>query len=625
MQKVFTPIQIGSAVMKNRIVFPSMCTFFCEEDGTIGECMTEYVRERVRGGVGMMIIPGTPHGKPGPGRPAFSDDCYIEGWRKLAGMAHGYGAKLFCQLHPASFQKGRGKKTESPSDFSVETIHELVESYARCAERCKRAGLDGVEIHGAHAHEVAQFMSRIYNTRTDEYGGTPENRARFPGEIIRAIKARCGPDFPVIFRISGLEKVEGGRGIEETAALSKLFEAAGADAIHVSCGMPESEPYISAPMDVDDCFNAENAAVVKRAVSVPVITCNRVVDVAEAEQILESGLADMTSMGRALLADPELIHKYEGSNPDPVRRCLGCNQGCRDVALYRKICCLQNPRLGRESELNFTEVPPERRSLKIMIAGAGPAGLEAAVDLALRGFSPVVYEKGPAPGGLAVLAALPPHKRNMNSVIDYRIAMLKRYGVPVHCGVEVDLQRLEEEKPDVLIAATGSAPLFPKIPGIDGPGVYSADEVIAGKEIPGERVALLGGGLIGCETAEFLAARGKKVAVFELLDGLGKTLNESRRYFMLRRMKEAGIEEHLKTAVREIRLPEIVCESDGEEAVYGGFDAVVSALGRTRANALAAQAERRFPDMTVIAVGDAQEVGVALDAIREAALVAAAL
>ena len=385
MASILDPVQIGSVTLKNRVVFPSMCVFFCDAEGCINDTMTEYIRERAEGGVGLIIVPGSPHGKPGPGRPALSHNGYIPGWARLAQVVHRYGAKLFCQLHPAKFQAGRGEAIEDINDFTPQYIRSLIQSYADCALRARQAGVDGVEIHGAHAHEVAQFMSPFYNRRTDDYGGSTINRARFAAEIIRGIKATAGADYPLIFRISGDELVEGGRHVDETAEIARLLEEAGADAIHVSCGMPESEYAISAPMDVEDLFNVDSAARVKAAVSVPVIAVDRITTMEQADAVVQSGKADLAAMARANLADPELVAKHEGRVPGPVRRCVGCNQGCRDAVAYKKIRCMQNPRLGFEATLILPPATGEEAGRSILIAGAGPAGLEAAYQLVRRG------------------------------------------------------------------------------------------------------------------------------------------------------------------------------------------------------------------------------------------------
>lgn len=623
--KLFTSIKLGSAEMKNRVVFSSVCTHFCEKDGSIGERMWHYVEERARGGAGLLIIPGSPHGKVSPGRPALSDDVYVPRWMEMADMVHSGDAKLFCQLHPAAFQPGRGHEVRMPADYSEELIKNIVRSYAACAERARRANLDGVEIHGAHAHEVAQFISPFYNKRTDAYGGNLDNRARFPMAIIRAIKSACGKDFPVIFRISGREIVAGGREIQDTVRLAQLMEEAGADAIHVSCGMPESEPYISAPMDVPDCFNVENAVAVKQAVNVPVITVNRIVDVEQAIRIVEEGSADMVSMTRAQLCDPELVNKYLGKNDRPVRRCIGCNQGCRTPALYKSIRCLQNPRLGKESVMRFEPIPEERKKTKIMIVGAGPAGLEVACDLADRGFSPVVYEQSSEAGGLLKLAAKPPHKSNISSVIDYRVALAKKLGVKIFFDKKINIDDIRQEAPDVLILAVGSQPNVPPIPGYGERDCFLGDDVLNGAEVKGKRIAVLGGGMIGCETAEYLAQKGKEVVIFEQFGDIATNLSLTRRHFLLERMNDWKIARKTGTKIERIALPCISVANEGEKEDLCGFDAIVVAAGRVSNDALAHSAKDVFPDMRIIVIGDGAAPGLAIDAISNAAETAAAL
>lgn len=573
---LFTPISIGCTKVKNRVVLPSMCTHYCEE-GFITDRMREFIRERAIGGIGLFIVPGNPYGKASGARMAISEEKYFDGWRELAAIVREHGAKLVCQLHAAKHQAGRGAATEAPIEMSKEEIREVIQNYVRGAKNALEIGLDGVELHGAHAHEIARFLSPFYNKRQDEYGGNAAGRAKLAVDLVREIKDACGDRLPVIVRLSGYEMVPGGRDISETVECAALIAEAGADALHISRGMPESEQWISAPMDVEEGFNVEAAAAVKRAVDVPVITVNRILNPLMAEQILQEGKADMVAMARAHLAEPHLIKKFlEGDVP--VRRCLGCNQGCRQSGLGKKnIFCMQNPRTGRESELVYL---PATKEENIMIVGAGPAGLEAAVVLAERGYKPVVYEKDAELGGLIRLASLPPHKDSLKEIIVYRRKMLDLLKVEVELGREVTLDLIKKVNPSVLILATGSKPLMPRIPGIEGSGVYSADQVYSGKVEVGSRVAVIGGGLIGCETAEYLASRGKSVVIFEMADDIAKELGKSRRYFMLKRMEEYGVEIRLLTKVTRIELPTVAISTQGFGQVLTGFDSVVVAAGR---------------------------------------------
>lgn len=621
-EKLFTPISLGNVTMKNRIIMPSMCVHFCDKEGYVNDCMLEYVRRRAAGGAGLLIIPGSPHGKCGPGRPALSDDKYIPGWEKLANTVHQYGAKLFCQIHPAKFQAGRGHNVEKPEDYTEENIENLIKSYVACALRCQKAGVDGVDIHGAHAHEIALFMSPLYNKRADQYGGDAAGRSLFPCKIVKAIKEACGEGFPVVFRISGEELVEGGRTIEESAEIAAFLEKAGADAIHVSVGMPESGGYISAPMDVEDCFNVENAAKIKEKVSIPVIAVNRIVDVKQAVDVVASGKADMVSMARSHLADPEIVNKYLGKNNEPVFRCVGCGQGCRDSAVRKKIICMQNPLLGREELVDFVPAAEEEKKKKIMIVGAGPAGLEVACDLARRGFSPKVYEKSSRPGGLLNLASLPPHKQNLNDITKSRVALLKQFGVEIQYNTEVTPTMLTEESPDVLIVATGSTPFIPPIKGIDAPNVITADEALMGEPITGKKIALLGGGLLGCETADMLAEEGNEVVIIDMIEKVATTLNAFRRNFMLKRMAQVPIRYQLESKVEEINLPDVkISNADGIQTLTG-FDMAVISTGRKPLNTLQETAEQKLPETRVFVLGDAKKVDVALSAIYDAVDVA---
>ncbi len=622
---VLTPMKIGRVTVKNRVILPSICTYFCGENGEISDDMMEFVRARARGGTGLLTIGGSPHGKANAGRPSIADESCMVRWEEMAAMVHGYGAVLFCQLHPAKIQAGRGVDVKEIDTYDQETIDFLVESYARGALRCREHGVDGVEIHGGHAHEIAQFLSPLYNHRTDGYGGGWKERARFSVEIIRAIKRLCGDDFPVTFCISGSEYVPGGRVIEESALICLELVRAGADCIHVSCGMPASEQWSYAPMDVDDCFNVSAAETVKRAVSVPVVAVDRIVTLEEADEVISSGRADFVAMGRALLADPDLVNKYMGVNPEPPCVCLGCDQGCRDPKRYKKIRCLQNPFLGREAVLRCDPADEALKKKKIVIIGAGPAGLEAACVLARRGIRPLVVEAAGQPGGLINLSALPPHKENMNRVTQYRLALLQRFGIEVRCGCPATAEWIEKERPDIVLYACGTHAAVPPIPGIDSADVFTGDEVLLGAEITGSRVAVLGAGLVGAETAEFLGAKGKKVEMFDVLDEPAQGLNAPRRYFLMERLKKDGVIYHPHTRILKICLPEIQTEREGKKETFDPFDALVVAAGRRGNLTLAQMIEKQYPFIKLILIGDAAETATAIDAIAQAAQAAAAL
>ena len=617
--KCLTPASIGSMQLKNRFLFPSMCNFYCDDEGVVTPRLEAYVRARVQGGAAAVIMPGSPHGKPGPARPALSDPRYASGWRRLLDICREKGCRLIVQIHPAKAQAGRDPSVLLPDNMPREKIRQIVSSYAACARAAREIGLDGAEIHGAHAHEVAQFLSPYYNHRTDEYGGSVERRAALAVEVIRAIKREAGADFPLIFRISGREMIPGGREIEETVEVARILEAAGADALHVSIGMPQSEEYISAPMDVPDGFNVENAARVRAAVKIPVIAVDRINTPELAERVIKQGAADFVAVGRGMLADPEFVNK--AAEGKPVRMCLGCNQGCRKSPAKKAIYCAQNPFTGREAAWNLV---PDGGGRRVLIAGAGVAGLEAAVDLARRGACVEVWEKRPHAGGLMELACIPPHKDAMNRMISWRMEELRRLGVRVLYGREVTPADVMERKPDLLIVATGSEPAVPPLPGVDHAHVLTADRALTmlrdgRQEELGRCCAVLGGGLVGLETADALCARGIRPDLFERAERIGEGLPSSRRKFVMSRLEAGGCGLHAQTQVKEIRFPYIVTEQDGVQRDSGPYDTVILALGRKRVDGLAKALAGACPGVQVVCLGDAQQPGTAMEAVAQAA------
>lgn len=618
--QMLSPIKLANIVVKNRVIFPSMCNFYCDNEGFVTERLKAFIKARVKGGVGLFILPGSPHGKPSAARPAISESKYLEGWRELAELCHSEDCKLFVQLHPAKSQAGREENLLLPDNMPLHMIDELIESYAEGAYRAKLANLDGVEIHGAHAHEIAQFMSPYYNHRSDEYGGNYEKRALFSIRVVKAIKEKCGKDFPVIFKISSSEMIDGGRTIDETVLISKLLESAGVDAFDVSIGMPESEQYISAPMDLPDAFNIDEIYQVKQAVNVPVIAINRINTPQIAEEIIANQKADMVAIGRGQLADPQFVNKI--TSKEPICYCVGCNQGCRASVAKKAIYCMQNVETGRESTFIYKKASDKEKTKKIIIAGAGLAGLEAACILAKRGFKPVIFEKSDKIGGLINLAMLPANKHSIKRMLDYRIAMLEKYNIEIRLNTQVTPEVVFSEHACEVIIATGSTALRPAIEGINHSNIYTGDEILQNNILFGKKVAILGGGLIGGEVAAFLATRGNDVTLIEMGSDIGKALNKNRRYFLLRNLTTNKVEIHLNTVVKQISLPNIIIEADGQTHTLAGFDAVVVAAGRRSESILAEAIKATNPAVKVHLIGDANQVGMAIDAVWNAAEVA---
>jgi 2,4-dienoyl-CoA reductase-like NADH-dependent reductase (Old Yellow Enzyme family)/thioredoxin reductase len=547
---------------------------------------------------------------------------------KLTERIHKYGAKIVAQIYHAGRQTNHfvigsqpvapspipcPSNQEIPHELTVKEIKEIVEKFGDCAFRAKKAGFDGVEIHGAHGYLIAQFMSPYSNKRTDEYGGSLYNRMRFPLEIISNIRAKAGNDFPIIFRISANEFVPGGRTIEDTKAIAVMLEKAGINAIHVSAGVYASAHTIIPPAAVPHGWITDFAAAVKKVVSIPVITVGRINDPFLAEEIIASDKADLVSMGRASLADPELPNKAAAGRFEDIQQCIGCMQGCIE-RLFKNIDvkCLVNPTLGREIEYKIT---PANNRKKVFIAGAGPAGMEAAIVAAKKGHDVHLYEKTDRLGGQYLLAAVPPFKGEITTFISWQKTQLNKLGVNIHLNTELTPDVVDMEKPDAVIIATGSKPTIPHIPGIDRQNVVTAHDVLNGKVDTGHNVIIVGGGLIGSETADHLANHGKKVTIVEMLPEIAKDEEANVRYFLLKDLKEKDVAIYTNAVVKEIVDDGVIAELAGKVEKIGPADTIVIAVGVKPVNDLAIKLEGRVE--RVITVGDALEARKALEAIEE--------
>lgn len=638
MMKLFQPVNIGKMELKNRLVVPPMGTGFSAPDGTVTDRLIEYHEARARGGFGLIIVEVTaidPLGKGTPIELGIWDDKFMPGLRRLVDRIHAAGAKIAIQLHHAgretfSFSLG-GQQAVAPSPFpdpiirevprelTVEEIKSLVEAYAQGARRAKESGFDAVELHGAHGYLIAQFMSAYANKRTDEYGGDLEGFLRFPLDIVHRTRELVGPDYPILFRISGDEAVPEGRTIDESVVVAKRLVEAGVDALHVSVGVYESSHLTSAPPAMEPGFNAAAAATIKQAVSVPVIVVGRVVIPAVAEDIISSGKADLVAIGRASLADPEFAIKAAEDRDEDIVKCLSCNEGCIDALMIKPpITCTQNPALGREVEYASAGTANAK---KVVVAGGGPAGLEAARTAALWGHRVTLYEKRDSLGGQALLAAMPPTKEVWLEVVRCRVKALQRLGVETRLGSELTPEVVRELSPDVVIVATGSAPLLPDIPGTERDNVVTAQDVLSGAQV-GARVVVIGGGLVGCETADYLAQLGKDVTIVEMLRHTAQDISPAARYFLRRRLRERNVKILTSTPVKAITDVGVVITSDGEERTLEPVDTVVLATGARSVNDLEAVKEL-VPEVYVI--GDAASPGKMLQAVQQAAEVARSL
>jgi 2,4-dienoyl-CoA reductase-like NADH-dependent reductase (Old Yellow Enzyme family)/thioredoxin reductase len=630
MNKVFEPIQINRLTLKNRMVVSAMVTLYANADGTANEKFIAYHEEKAKGGWGLIITEDyiiNPTAGGYDRLPGLYKDEQIESHRALTDRVHAAGGHIFAQIYHA------GRETSSdvtgvqpvapspikdhvmpeiPRELTKAEIEELVEQFGDCALRVKKAGFDGVELHGAHGYLIGQFVSPVSNKRTDEYGGTIYGRAKFALDIVKNVRQKVGPDFPVTYRMSTVEYVDGGLGINEAKALAMMLEEAGIDAIHCSQGVYGSMHVIIAPSIVPNGYYIDNAAEIKKVVNIPVIAVGgRVNDPALAEEILRSGKADMVTMGRASLADPALPKKAADGRREDIIHCIGCLQGCTGGISTGAVRCLVNPMTGMEDVYSWNTVTNPKR---VFVAGGGVAGCEAAIVAAKRGHQVTLFEQSNQLGGQWLAAAIPNGKTEFTTFVKWQTEQLSKLGVDVKLNMSLTREKLLEENPDALIVATGSCARVPKIAGANQDYVVLANEVLLGKKSIGEKIVIVGGGLVGCETAEFLASHGKQVTVIEMMDDIVRDGEPSPMYYLRKNLKKQNVTVYTQTKVVSLENHTVSCEKDGQQFVLDGIDHVVIAIGAVANDTLSKVTD--FSGL-VIPVGDAKQARNGLMAIRE--------
>ena len=629
--KVFEPFKLGNLELKNRMVVSAMVTNYCSPDGRATEKFIAYHEHKARGGWGLIITEDyavTPTAGGFVRLPGLWEDGQIESHRELTERVHRAGGKIAAQIYHAGRETSSAvtgvqpvapspvkepSMPETPRELTVEEIHELVEQFGDCARRAREAGFDAVEVHGAHGYLVGAFASPFSNKRSDEYGGTIRNRARFAMEIIRNIKKKCGEDYPVLYRMSAVEYVPGGLEIEESKVIARLVEEAGADCIHCSQGVYASTHTIIPPAVFPIAGYVENAAQIKQAVKIPVIAVGRINDVEIAESVLESGKADLVTMARASLADPDMPNKVKEGRADEVIRCIGCLQGCAgENGKGNCVRCLVNPLTGMEDEYDLSPVQSPKQ---VLVIGGGVSGCEAAIAAAMKGHKVTLIEKTGRLGGQWIPASVPIGKSEFTSFIYWQKKMLEKLHVQVLLNTEADKELIRLYEPDTLILATGSRPFIPPVKGTDQDFVTNAHDILLGKREAGDHVVVVGGGLVGAETADMLGGQCSQVSIIEMLPQIMKDGEPSPAKYMKERFRANGVKIYTSTKLTEVGDHCVIAEREGESFTIENVDTVIIAVGVRSDRSLLDHVE----DLSckIMKVGDANGVKNGYLGIRE--------
>lgn len=603
-KKLFCPGKIGRLEIKNRIVMPPMGTSLADVGGVVNKRLIDYYVERAKGGVGLIIVENTlvdsRHGIQIPNQLRIDDYNYVPQLYELVEAVHWNGSKIAIQINAGGSgvrsHLSSGATPIAPSSvkldlqpvasraLSIDEIKELVLDFVKGTKLAKMAGFDAVEIHGANGYLINQFLSPYCNKRTDLYGGDFEGRLRFCLEVITEVRREVGPDFPLLFRMSVDDFMEGGMTLEESLRIAKEVEKAGIDAFDVTGGnlniresCVRSIPSVFIPMG----HLANHSQRIKESLQIPVIVAGKIRDPELAERILQEGKADFIAVGRGLLSDPEWPEKARRGRQEEIRRCISCNDMCifRKSWLNHPIRCTVNPMVGRESE----RITKAENSRKVVIVGGGPAGMEAARVSALRGHEVKIYEKASVLGGQLRMACVPPFKGELKFYIDYLINELNKLRVIYFLSQEVTPKLLDTLETEVLIIATGSRSYNPDLPGIKNQNVYTYDDVLLGKRnVVGKNIVVAGGGMIGCETATYLSEKeGKKVTIVEKLEDVANDVEPIfTRTGLLKRLREDGIEILTASEVEGVLEDAVEINCAGKKGLVK-MDSLVLALGRT--------------------------------------------
>lgn len=595
---LFKPLQAGTLRLKNRIIMGPMGSGLSDKEGRVTDRHIAYYGARGRGGAAMVTTEAVsvdfPAGYLGPFELRVDTDSYVPGLARLAKAIQDGGAKACLQLvHAGRYSRAKltgaqsvapsaiaSKYTgEMPRELTTAEVEQIIEEFGDAARRARDAGFDAVELMAASGYLLSEFLSSLTNKRQDRFGGaTAAERSAFAVEVLRNIRLKVGLDFPVSFKLSVEEYIPGGNTIADSQVVAQKVTAAGATLLHAWSGWHES-PVAMLPMSVPRGAFVPLAEAIKKVTHLPVVAAGRINDPLLAARVIREGKADLVAMARALLADPDLPRKAEAGELEEIRPCFACCKCLDNLMLslaegkeHGTVVCSINAEAGLEYE---NKVKPASSPKRVLVVGGGPGGMEAARVAAFRGHKVTLWEKGHRLGGTALLAVIPPHKEEVQGVIDYLSNQMKLLKVDVHTGKLATADEVVKGGFDEVILAVGGQPIVPNLPGVKE--MLIALDVLRGKET-GQSVVIIGGGMVGCETAEYLVGQGKKVTVVEMLERVAGDVGPTSRWVLIKRLRDAGVSILTRTRFAGMEEGQAMVESDGKQQKLAA-DSVVLAVG----------------------------------------------
>jgi 2,4-dienoyl-CoA reductase-like NADH-dependent reductase (Old Yellow Enzyme family)/NADPH-dependent 2,4-dienoyl-CoA reductase/sulfur reductase-like enzyme len=621
--ELFSPLRLGNKILKNRIVMPGMATMYADADGSVSAQMVSYYGKRARGGAGMIILEYTsidyPHGLGGANQLQLADPRVIPGFRKILDSVEPHGAVVLAQIHHSGARSVTrpGERAVGPVDtesgvhgLTVDEIAELTGKFARAAVHAKRGGMHGVEIHAGHGYLLNQFLSPATNTRTDSYGGSTENRCRFAREVIRAVRAACGPDFIVSIRLAVLDWQPGGITKEEGIEIAKLIDTEDVTLINLTTGLKFGHTNNSETQDRPDGFRVHLARDIKPLVKHPVAIVGKLRTGEMCNEIIADGIADLVVVGRQFIADPEWPNKLMSGREDDIRVCLNCLDGCYSaLSIDSGIRCAINPYVGFESEFDEGSLATVNAPRHVVVVGGGVTGMQAAVTAAERGNRVTLLHADDHLGGALDIAAVAPAKEILLTMPKYYGKRMADLGVDVRLGTEATAESVMALEPGRVVVAAGAKPVVPPIPGIED-GVDAWDVLSGTAAVPaGSRVAIIGGGSVGVDTALFLLERGvTDITMLEMTAVYSRGQEATHRLRDLTELEEADVAMLASVRVTGVTGDGVEYLTADQKSLTVPADIVVTATGQ-RGQAAALAQELMDREVEVRVVGDAVRPG----------------